>query len=297
MADKHSFSILLTVDVEDWFQVENFKSWVSKDSWDGRELRVERNCHRLMDLFDSIPGVRVRATFFVLGWIAIRLPGLVREIQQRGHEVASHGFGHELCTALTRKDLMADLRRSRKCLEEITGRRVKGYRAPSFAINNELLSVIEQSGYRYDSSFNSFGGHGRYGTIDTTGKKRKGIAIQFSDTFHELPVSNLLLKNKTLPLGGGGYFRLYPFLFFKHGIRHVLKRENAFIFYMHPWEIDPGQPRVRQASAGFRFRHYIHLNKTEEKLASLITFFRSCSFETCSDFLDFNNSHGRRQGG
>jgi len=213
MTNKQAFSILITVDVEDWFQVENFKPWIAHTSWDSRDLRVEKNCHRLMDLFDSIPGVRVRATFFILGWIAVRLPKLVKEIQRRGHEVASHGFGHDLCTHLSRKYLLEDLIRSRKILEDITGNPVKGYRAPSFAINNEILFLIEQSGYAYDSSYNSFDGHGRYGSIDVAGKKRNGIAIEFSDTFQELPVSNFVFKDKTFPLGGGGYFRLFPFFF------------------------------------------------------------------------------------
>ena len=285
MTDNHSFSMLLTVDVEDWFQVENFKPWVPRRSWDGRELRVEKNCHHLMDLFDSFSEVKVRATFFILGWVAMRLPGLVREIHQRGHEVASHGFDHDLCTALSRKALLADLHRSRECLEETIGCRVNGYRAPSFAIDNEILSLIEQSGYRYDSSFNSFDGHGRYGTIDITGKKRNGIAVQFSDTFYELPVSNFLLKHKVIPLGGGGYFRLFPFFLFKYGVRQVLKREKAFVFYLHPWEIDPDQPRVTRASAGCRFRHYIHLDKTKQKLTALMASFRHCKFHTCSGFL------------
>ncbi len=285
MPDKQVFSILLTVDVEDWFQVENFKPWIAYDSWDSRELRVEQNCHRLMDLFDSIPGVSVRATFFVLGWIALRLPRLVKEIQRRGHEVASHGFSHDLSTHLSRKDLLGDLIYSKKLLEDLTGNLVKGYRAPSFAINNEILSLIEDSGYAYDSSYNSFAGHGRYGSIDVTGKKCNGIAIEISEGFSEIPVSNLVLKDRVFPLGGGGYFRLLPFSFFKHGIRHVLKTKNAFVFYMHPWEIDAEQPRVVQASAGFRFRHYINLERTEKKLRALISSFRACKFFTCSGFL------------
>lgn len=286
MPNKQERSILITVDVEDWFQVENFKPWISYGSWDIRELRVEKNCHRLMDLFDDVPGVRVRATFFILGWIALRLPGLVKEIERRGHEVASHGLRHELCTRLARKDLLTDLIRSRKLLEDITGNPVKGYRAPSFAINNEILELVEKSGYAYDSSYNSFDGHGRYGSIDIAGKKRKGIAIEFSDGFCELPVSNLVLKSRVLPLGGGGYFRLLPFLFFKRGIQYLLRTDNTFVFYMHPWEIDSNQPRVGDASMGFRFRHYVNLERTEHKLRALITSFRHCDFMTCSNLLD-----------
>lgn len=277
--------ILITVDVEDWFQVENFKAWISRESWPRRELRVEKNCNRLMDLFDEIPGVQVRATFFILGWIAERLPDLVREIEKRGHEVASHGFDHDLCTALSPGALREDLDRSRKCLEDITGSRVIGYRAPSFAVTDEILEVIKHSGYLYDSSYNSFDAHGRYGTINIKGKKQTGGAIQMADTFHELPVSNFSWNHRTIPLGGGGYFRLFPGWIFRLGVKQVLKRQNAFVFYMHPWEIDADQPRVIQASPGFRFRHYVQLDQTEQKLAALIRTFRTCSFQTCAGYL------------
>ena len=278
-------TILLTVDVEDWFQVENFKPWISKSSWDGRELRVEKNCHGLLDLFDGVTGVRVRATFFILGWIAQKCPDLVKEILTRGHEVASHGLDHELCTAMTPRALFNDLEKSRKMLEDLTGNRVAGYRAPSFAINDEILGIIEKSGYLYDSSYNSFERHGRYGTIDAGKGQRNGIAIQLSDNFQELPVGNLVVAGQTIPLGGGGYFRLFPFFLLKQGIRAILKKQGAYVFYVHPWELDPDQPRVSQAHRGFRFRHYVNLGKTQEKLDLLLRSFGYCDFSTCSHFL------------
>ncbi|MFK5954680.1 MAG: DUF3473 domain-containing protein [Desulfobacterium sp.] len=278
-------TILLTVDVEDWFQVENFKPWISRSSWNGRELRVEQNCHRLLDLFEGVPGVRVRATFFILGWIAERLPGLVQEIVSRGHEVASHGVNHELCTSLSPRTLFNDLDRSRKVLEDLIGVQVLGYRAPSFAISNQILSLVDKAGYAYDASYNSFEHHGRYGKIDIRGKPRQGIAIEINGHFRELPVSNLNLSTHTVPLGGGGYFRLFPFLLWQQGVHRILAREGVYHFYMHPWEVDPDQPRVRRASAGFRFRHYVNLGTTSTKLSAMIKAFDHCKFATCSQYL------------
>ena len=285
MSNKQQPSIIITIDVEDWFQVENFKPWITKKSWNSREFRVEKNCHRLLDLFDEVPGVKVVTTFFILGWIAEKYPGIVREIVKRGHEVASHGFNHDLCTDLTPKVLLKDLIRSRECLEDIMGRQVQGYRAPSFSINNKILELVEQAGYAYDSSYNSFDHHGRYGKIDTQGKPCRGISIQVNDHFCELPVSNLESCGHTVPLGGGGYFRLFPFFLWRQGVKNILNRHGAYLFYMHPWEIDPEQPRVSQASPGFRFRHYVNLSTTVTKLTALIKAFDHCDFTTCSRYL------------
>jgi len=285
-------TILLTVDVEDWFQVENFKPWISRSTWNGRELRVEKNCHRLLDLFDRVPEGRVRATFFILGWIARKCPDLVKEIATRGHEVASHGFDHELCTTMHPQGLLNDLEKSRKVLEDLTGDRVAGYRAPSFAINDEILQIIEKSGYLYDSSYNSFDRHGRYGAIDTSRGQRNGIAIKLSDNFQELPVSNLVVADQTIPLGGGGYFRLFPFFLLKQGVRAILKKQGAYVFYVHPWELDPDQPRVHAASPGFRFRHYVNLSNTAIKLTAMIKAFDHCTFATCSQYLGSVFSEG-----
>ena len=235
----------------------------------------------------------VRCTFFILGWIAERLPGLVREIHDRGHEVASHGFGHEMCSRQSPADLKSDLVKSKQLLEDIIGAEVVGYRAPSFSVDNDILKIIEDAGYRYDSSYNSFDKHGRYGKLTTNGFKRKGIAYQVSDSFHELPVSNLHLKPiayglkpVVLPFSGGGYFRLIPDMVFNTGVRSILEKEGGYLFYMHPWEIDPSQPRVNQASAFFKFRHYVNLHKTEGKLKRMIGRFGDCRFETCKSYID-----------
>lgn len=277
-------SILLTFDVEDWFQVENFKPYIEFSTWNSFELRVEKSTRVILALLDSFP-FKPKATFFILGWIAEKLPGLVREIQKLGHEVASHGTNHHLCTFLGEKELLQDLMDSRKQLEEITGHKISGYRAPSFAVSDAILQLIEKAGYTYDSSYNSFSAHGRYGIIDLSRAKKEEGLFKTSDHFYELPLSNLNLFGKIFPLGGGGYFRLYPFALFKWGMKSILEKENCFTFYAHPWEFDPDQPRVEQASPGFRFRHYINLDKTETKLGALIDTFSDCDFITCSEYI------------
>ncbi|MFA5905878.1 MAG: polysaccharide deacetylase family protein, partial [Desulfobacula sp.] len=152
--------ILLTFDVEDWFQVENFKEYISFSTWNSFELRVEKNTHKILDFLDSF-SFKPKATFFILGWIAEKLPKLVQEIHKRGHEVASHGNDHHLCANLTETDLLMDLKSSKECLETIIGSRVYGFRAPSFALDDRVLRTIAKAGYLYDSSYNSFSAHGR----------------------------------------------------------------------------------------------------------------------------------------
>ena len=311
---------MLTIDVEDWFQVENFKPWIPFSTWDQYELRVERNVHRILDLFDSTNSTNPinptnptnpKTTFFVLGWIAERLPHLVRELQKRGHEIASHGYNHELCHQVPHNDLKADLIKSKKLLEDIIGEPIYGYRAPSFSINADILKIIKDCGYLYDSSYNSFSLNDRYGKVDLSKYQNNGSAIKLSENFYELPISNLKLsinpinssnpKNSTnstnpicfvLPLGGGGYFRLIPFHVFKYGVRSILNKGKDYLFYMHPWEIDPEQPRVRAASRQYKFRHYINLGKTHSKLTRLIESFNQCRFITCKQYLEKRDLNG-----
>lgn len=281
-------TVLLTIDVEDWFQVENFKPWISFSSWNSKELRVEKNVHCLLDLFDSITvhqSTTPKVTFFILGWVAKKFPDMVREIVARGHEVASHGFNHHLCISQSHDELEQDLVTSKELLEDITGAPVIGYRAPSFAINDLVLQVIEKCGYAYDSSYNSFDKHGRYGTIDLSDAIKMRSAYQLGDNFYELPISNLSLGGYVLPWGGGGYFRLIPTSVFFFGVRSILNKQDAYLFYMHPWEIDFEQPRVKEASQFFKFRHYVNIKRTEMKMANFIYKFRDCRFMTCSRYL------------
>ena len=288
MTQPHKY-ILLTVDVEDWFQVENLRPWFPPSNWEKFPLRVERNINRLLDLFDRCSDGNLRATFFILGWVAEKLPGLVREISSRGHEVASHGFGHIMCNQIDPAALDKDIRHSKGLLEDIVGREVKGYRAPNFSINDQALKSIQSAGYQYDSSYNNFSKHGRYGTISVNGCKTKGIAIQMANGIIELPISNLILRGKTLPWGGGGYFRFLPFKIFKVGVNKILNDSDTYLFYMHPWEIDPDQPRARAAKGFSGWRHYVHLDKTYGRLEGLINVFKGCNFISCSRYIEIQD--------
>jgi polysaccharide deacetylase family protein (PEP-CTERM system associated) len=297
--------ILLTIDVEDWFQVENLRTCCPVSSWSSYQLRVEQNTHRILDLLDEASAQRsaisgqhdIRATFFVLGWIAERVPNLVREIRVRGHEIASHGYGHKLCTECSMKDLREDLAENKKLLEDITGDPAYGYRAPNFSISDEILELVKEVGYEYDSSYNSFGMHGRYGKISLNGNGRSGIAYRISDRFYELPISNLPFfpfptlgvlghfRHFSLPWGGGAYFRLIPAPLFRMGVRKILRQQQAYLFYMHPWEVDPEQPRPEGAKAISRLKHYTNLDRTEGKLRSLLLKFTECRFLSCQEYL------------
>ena len=229
----------------------------------------------------------MHATFFVLGWIARRLPDLVREIHSRGHEIASHGINHHLCTDETADALRKDLADSKKLLEDIIGGPVYGYRAPSFSINNDILKIIADAGYLYDSSYNSFDKHGRYGKLSINGFQKRGIAYKVSEKYYELPISNLKIpiQNCILPWGGGGYFRLIPYVVFRKGLQRLLAKENAYSFYLHPWEVDPAQPRVENAPKFLKFRHYVNLASTAQKIKHMLEDFSSCQFVTCREYL------------
>jgi polysaccharide deacetylase family protein (PEP-CTERM system associated) len=286
-------TILLTFDVEDWFQVENLRPWIPFSSWNSYELRVERNTYLLLDLLDEINlnsdnditkkgnEFKPKATFFLLGWIVRRLPNLAREIDKRGHEVASHGFDHNLCYSQSYAELKNDLMTSKNIIEDVIGKPVFGYRAPSFSISDPVLEAIRACGYHYDSSFNTFDKHGRYGHIDISNFATKGSVYQIKDDFYEIPLSNLSFYGKIIPWAGGGYFRLLPFFIFKAGVKHILKNEDNYIFYAHPWEFDPHQPVVKQATRINKFKHYINLSKTAARLESLLNYFSNCRFLTC----------------
>ena len=297
---------LLTVDVEDWFQVENLRPWNPRSAWDSKELRVEENTQRILDLLDSFspnsppgsgdsrvqdanlgskPSVPLVATFFMLGWVARRLPGLVREIAARGHEVASHGYSHDMCTSLSQDQLRQDLDRSKKLLEDILGAPVKGYRAPNFSVTPNVLEVVRQCGYRYDSSYNSFSFNTRYGRMDFSKLPRIGSAFRLEHDFYEIPISNLPFYGRTLPMGGGGYFRLLPWLLFRAGIRRILEQQGAYMFYFHPWEIDPRQPRIGKRLGRSGLKHYMNLARTEKRLRHMFQDFAACRFVTCSQYL------------
>lgn len=283
-------TILLTFDVEDWFQVENLRPHFPPTTWDRQQLRVEQNTNKLLDLLDSIPlssfnPANPKATFFILGWIARRLPSLVRKIQSRGHEVASHGYNHLMCNRMDPESLKRDLIQSKKTIEDIIGVEVRGYRAPNFSIDATAIDLIRKSGYSYDSSYNNFSKHGRYGTISLNGYGKSGIAVKICKDLMELPISNLTILDQVIPWGGGGYFRFLPMTIFKAGMHRILKKTGAYMFYMHPWEIDPHQPRVKVSRSLSSWRHYLNLDKTHQRLQNLISTFRHCRFPTCTQYL------------
>ena len=277
-------TILLTFDVEDWFQVENFKGLVPFSSWNRYELRVRQNTEKILQLLADFP-FPISATFFLLGWVAEKCPRMVRDILAQGHEVASHGYGHALCGNMSVRGLYRDLRDSKALLEDLTGEPVYGYRAPSFSISDAALAQVKRAGYTYDSSFNSFASHGRYGSLDLSDAVEKKGLYQMDTSFYEVPVSNLTWGGRVIPLGGGGYFRLFPGLLFQAGIKQVLKKQDHAVIYLHPWEFDPDQPRMEQAPTGFKFRHYVNLSKTHAKLTALIQRFSPCRFQSIHGFL------------
>ncbi len=279
-------SILITVDVEDWFQVENLRPVYPIETWDSHELRLEKSTHHLLDLLDQH---NFQATFFVLGWIAERLPNLVREIQKRGHEIASHGYNHELCSGLVCTTLRDDLLRSKTLLEDISGRPVVGYRAPSFSVTHGLIDTLGELGFRYDSSYNNFSLNNRYGQVNGFFQQSNDGYLVAKNGMVELPISNLRMFGQIIPWGGGGYFRLYPSMVFASGVSRILKEKNYYNFYCHPWEFDPDQPRANGIGALSRFRHYLSLDKTLTRLNHFFERFKHCTFVTCSQYLDLNN--------
>lgn len=277
-----SKSILITVDVEDWFQVENLRPAFPIETWDSRELRIEKSTHRLLDLFNRHD---VQATFFVLGWIAERLPRLISEIHDRGHEIASHGYNHELCSGLVCAALREDLLRSKNTIEDITGQPILGYRAPSFSVTRDLIETLSELGFRYDSSCNNFAMNKRHGQANGFFLTSQGDQLVAKNGIVELPISNLSIGGQTIPWGGGGYFRLYPSSVFASGVAHILKNRGYYNFYCHPWEVDPEQPRANGIGALSRFRHYLNLDKTLIRLDRFLERFKDCNFITCSKYL------------
>lgn len=264
-----SLSNALTIDVEDYFQVSAFASYIRRDEWDQRECRVERNIERILALL----GERgVKATFFTLGWVAERYPQMVRDIVAAGHELASHGYGHQRASDLDREAFSHDVTHAKRILEDISGHAVRGYRAPSFSIgvgNLWAFDVLAQAGYDYSSSIYPIK-HDHYGMPDSP-----RFAYRVAGGLLEVPVTTLRLFNRNLPSSGGGYFRLLPYQLSRWMIGKVNRDDGEpAVFYFHPWEIDPGQPRVAGIDAKTRFRHYVNIDRTEARLRALLKDFR-----------------------
>ena len=265
MADPARITNALTIDVEDYFQVSAMAPYIRRSQWDTIECRVERNVDRILALLARHD---TRATFFTLGWVAQRYPQLVRNIVAQGHELASHGYGHERASDLSRDAFTQDIVRARRLLEDVGGVAVQGYRAPSFSIGEGNLwafDCLQQAGYRYSSSIYPIK-HDHYGMPDAP---RFAHAIR--DGLIEIPITTVRLGQRNLPSSGGGWFRLFPYALSRWMIGRVNREDKAAaIFYFHPWEIDDGQPRVAGINLKTRFRHYVNIGRTEQRLNQLL---------------------------
>ena len=268
LSSKQAFVNALTVDVEDYFQVSAFASHVAREEWNAMPSRVEQNVERILRLLRD---ARAHATFFTLGCIAERFPALARAIVAEGHELASHGYSHQRATEQTRSEFMEDISRTKAILEDLGGEPVRGYRAPSFSIgaaNDWAFDCIVEAGYEYSSSVYPIR-HDHYGAPDAPRfayKPRAGLL--------EIPVTTVRLAGRNWPAGGGGYFRLLPYRVSTWLIRRVNAAEGrAALFYFHPWELDPRQPRVDGIGLKTRFRHYLNLARMERRLSRLLADF------------------------
>lgn len=267
----------MSIDVEDYFHVSVFDGLVPRSRWDSMESRVKANTLKLLEIFAEY---RVRSTFFVLGWVGKRHPDLVNTIAAAGHEVASHGYAHRLIYDQTPAAFREDVRRAKGILEQAAGRPVAGYRAPSYSITPRslwALDILAEEGYTYDSSIFPIR-HDRYG-IPVSGRKPYRI-YRGARSLIEVPGSTTKIGPLNLPVAGGGYFRLLPYWWTRWGISRVNRIERrAAVFYLHPWEIDPGQPHL-QAGRLSRFRHYRNIEHTEGRLRQLLTDFKFDAIDT-----------------
>jgi polysaccharide deacetylase family protein (PEP-CTERM system associated) len=269
----------LTIDVEDYFQVAALAEAVDRKDWSSMEYRVEKNTDRLLQLLEEKD---LRATFFTLGWGAERSPDLVRRIRKAGHEVASHGYSHQLVYNQTPDVFREETRKSKSILEDITGEPIKGYRAASYSITAQsrwALDILVEEGFEWDSSIFPVH-HDRYG-MPGTPHEPYWLKTPNGGKLLEFPLSTCPVGSYRMPIAGGGYFRLYPYWLSRWGLGRINRAGDPFIFYLHPWEIDPDQPRLN-VSAFSRFRHYNNLDKCMGRLESLLGDFR---FGSVSDVL------------
>jgi polysaccharide deacetylase family protein (PEP-CTERM system associated) len=274
----------MTVDVEDYFHVSAFDRIVSRERWDGFDSRVVRNTNRLLEMFDESG---VRATFFVLGWVADRFPALVRQLAESGHEIASHGYHHQLLYMLTPNQFREDVRSAKAAIESAAGVRVLGYRAPSFSViesSRWALDVLIEEGHQYDTSIFPVH-HDRYGIPNAS--RHAHVVRRPVGTLVEVPGSTVRVAGINLAIAGGGYFRLFPYAWTHWGIERVNGAERQpVIFYLHPWEVDPDQPRFK-VDLSTRVRHYSRLDRTAPRLKRLLKDFR---FSTVASVLNLDAS-------
>jgi len=351
---ENSMLNILTIDLEDYFQVHAFSDVIKYDDWSNYECRIERNTDRLLEILNeatqnskfktqnskdlsdsspcpmrSAPCDSVKATFFVLGWLAERYPDLVRRIQKEGHEIACHGYGHKLIYTQSKKEFREDVRKAKAVLEDITGSEVIGYRAPNYSITNKsqwAFEILVEEGFKYDSSIFPIR-HDFYGipnaprfpfvislngasnfefsmlncqlnTFQNSKLITQNSKLEISNSLThslinsraliEFPLSTVKLLGQNFPISGGGYFRLFPYSLIRRGLKSINQKENKpFIFYVHPWEFDTDQPRIKGAANLSKFRHYVNLDKTEEKFRRLLKDF---NFSSVKEIIQLNNS-------
>ncbi len=293
----------MTIDVEDYFHVSAFESLSPPSTWSERVCRVQKNTEKVLDIMDQH---NVKATFFVLGWVAEHYPEVVKNIFSRGHEIASHGYLHQRVALQDRQTYREDIRKAKAILEEIIGTEVIGYRAPSYSITRETdwaFDELFEAGYLYDSSIFPMK-HDFYGIPDWP--RFAGYAVKHEGgwlaetgasytgkkSMREIPITTLRIGQRNLPIAGGGYFRLLPYSITQWGLQRINQKEKQpFVFYLHPWEFDPEQPRMKGASIKSRFRHYLNLGKTEKRFQLLLSDFE---FSRLTDvFSTMSMSHNR----
>jgi polysaccharide deacetylase family protein (PEP-CTERM system associated) len=256
----------MTVDVEDYFQVSAFENIIRREQWDNLPCRVERNTERILQLFSDH---NVKATFFMLGWVAERYPQLIKRVVGEGHELASHGYEHIRVTTQSPQEFLADISKTKKILEDAGGCDIRGYRAASYSIGEKNLWALEklqEAGYQYSSSIYPVK-HDLYGMPNAP----RFAFRPFNSGILEVPVTTIVMFNNKIPVGGGGFFRLYPYFFSRWALQQVNNKDRCpGIFYFHPWEIDINQPRQKNISLKTRFRHYLNLHKMENRLKNLL---------------------------
>lgn len=266
----------LTIDVEDYYQVSAFENIISKKDWGTHPSRVVRNTRKILSLLSD---KNIKATFFILGWIAENHPELVKEISDQGHEVGCHSYDHRLVYNLSPEEFREDTSKTKDILENITGKKVAGYRAPSYSITKRslwALDILSELGFEYDSSIFPII-HDRYGIQDAP---RFKYALP-AQNMTEYPISTSIIWGRKIPVAGGGYFRLFPYWFTKMALNKINSKEGKpFIFYLHPWEIDPEQPKIKNISPLTRFRHYNNLDKTENRFKNLLDDFVFSSIQS-----------------
>ena len=295
----------LTIDVEDYFQVSAFEQHVKREDWSAYPVRVVDNTRRLLDILQQSG---VFATFFVLGWVAERCPALIKDIQIAGHEIACHGYAHRRVSGQSRQEFRDDIRRGKSLLEDLIGQAVLGYRAPSYSISMGSLWAFDElleAGYRYDSSVFPVR-HDYYGIPDWprfpfnvirdangswAPENAPSSEPAESSRMMEIPITTLHLAGTNIPIAGGGYFRLFPYCLTRWGLQRINRIDSSpFVFYLHPWEIDPGQPRITDIGFKTRFRHYVNLSRTENRFRNLLSDFEFSTMRSLfEDFFDHDS--------